>query len=66
MQKQDTTERDRLLLYAGIGTAGYFFVVKPLLKKIGIDPADRYIDINTPEDWERAEKMYTELHKEKA
>jgi hypothetical protein len=38
---QDTEERDRLLLYAGLGTAGYFFVVKPLLKKLGIDPADQ-------------------------
>lgn len=38
---QDTEERDRLLLYAGLGIAGYFFVAKPLLKKIGIDPADQ-------------------------
>jgi pseudaminic acid cytidylyltransferase len=25
-------------------------------------PAGRYIDINTPEDWDRAERMYAELH----
>lgn len=26
-------------------------------------PADRVCDINTPEDWARAERMYKELHK---
>lgn len=29
-------------------------------------PADRWIDINTEEDWARAEKMYAALHKEAA
>ena len=29
-------------------------------------PADRWIDINTEEDWARAEQMYAALHKEAA
>lgn len=29
-------------------------------------PADRWIDINTEEDWARAEQMYAALHKEDA
>jgi hypothetical protein len=38
MAAQDHSERDKLLLYAGLGIGGYFLVLKPLLKKIGIDP----------------------------
>lgn len=29
-------------------------------------PSNRYIDVNTPEDWVRAELMYEALHREKA
>lgn len=31
--------------------------------EIGRDPSERYIDINTEDDWLRAEKLYEEMHK---
>lgn len=41
MAEDDHSERDRLLLYGVGGLAGYYLVVRPLLKKIGINPADQ-------------------------
>lgn len=59
--------------YLGDQDAGCFywgisqdFGVRPLegnTEPFQVDPA-RFIDINTPEDWEKAEAMYQKLHKE--
>lgn len=45
------------------GRADAFRYAVPLTKGYEVPfPVSRYIDINTPEDWARAERMYAELH----
>lgn len=51
------------------GAARAFLQGVPLTSGAEIDTiteSGRYIDINTEEDWHRAERMYAELHKEAA
>lgn len=46
------------------GLRGWFLEDRPLSEGIELPhPEGRWIDINTPEDWARAEEMYAALHK---
>jgi pseudaminic acid cytidylyltransferase len=49
------------------GTASAFADGVPLSQGVrNLVPIDRWIDINTEDDWKRAEEMYAALHKEVA
>lgn len=45
------------------GKTYWFTEGKPLSQGVEYDVGERWIDINTPEDWAKAEEMYATLHK---